>query len=242
MAAESAVLLLLFLLCFVRAWAEQRQAEVVGAVHGEALLSSSLQNALSVHQVHWRRNHSLKVASRDSSRRVQYPNSPYRGRLQLLPNDSLRISDLRRSDSSTYQVYLEDEMGQEYVESILLTVYDQVPKPSVRAKVINDNPELCQATLECEVELEGVTYEWILPSKLQLAAQGGARQQVAFNPSVETYTCRVSNPVSSNSATLTYHHPCSWAGESSAAAPCTTTSLLLALAHLLLLLLLLTAA
>lgn len=108
------------------AWAEQRQAEVVGAVHGEALLSCSLQNLLSVHQVHWRRNHSLKVASRDSSRRVQYPNSPYRDRLQLLPNDSLRISDLRRSDSSTYQVYLEDEMGQEYVESILLTVYGEL--------------------------------------------------------------------------------------------------------------------
>lgn len=84
----------------------------------------------------------------------------------------------------------------------------------MRAKVTNDDPELCQATLECEVELEGVTYEWIVPSKLQLAARGDARHQVAFNPSVQTYTCRVSNPVSSNSATLTYRHPCSWAGTS----------------------------
>jgi len=130
-------------------------------------------------------------------------------------------------------------VGKEHVESILLTVYgelggregcpsapwwgqggcdiplplaDLVPKPTVTAKVIRDELERCSATLECSVELEGVTYEWIFPSKLPLEGAGASEQHISFNPLVETYICKVSNPVSSDNASLTYRHPCSWTG------------------------------
>lgn len=93
-----------------------------------------------------------------------------------------------------------------------LPLADPVPKPTVKAKVIRDEPALCKVALECSVGLEGVTYEWIPPRKLLLNGSGGSEQLVSFNPSTETYICKVSNPVSSNYASLTYKHPCSWIG------------------------------
>ncbi|XP_054033491.1 CD48 antigen [Dryobates pubescens] len=204
--------LLLFLLFVVQAWAGGGREEVLGAVQGAALLSPSRQNLSALHRVHWRRGRELKVAVRDRGSEVQYPSKDYRGRLELLPNNSLRISPLRKNDSSTYQVYLEQEQGEVHVESIPLRVYDRVPKPSLRVRVSKAEPELCSATLECEVEPEeelgGVTYEWLSPRRPLLA---GAKLQVAFNPSLETYTCRASNPVSSSNASLTFRPPCSWA-------------------------------
>ncbi|XP_075301358.1 CD48 antigen isoform X4 [Opisthocomus hoazin] len=233
-------LVLFFLLFIMQAWAQRDPSKVIGAVRGVAYLSPSRQNQITYQQIHWRRNDSVRIASRYRGASAQYPNSTYKGRLELFPNDTLKISSLQKSDSSMYQVYLEDEVGKEHVESILLTVYDLVPKPTVTAKVIRDELERCSATLECSVELEGVTYEWIFPSKLPLEGAGASEQHISFNPLVETYICKVSNPVSSDNASLTYRHPCSWTGESSAAASCTTTSVLVALGHLLLLLLLLT--
>ncbi|CAM9989714.1 unnamed protein product [Bubo scandiacus] len=231
----TAVLLFLFIM---KAWAQHSPSEVVGVVHEVAYLSPSLQNQKPFHQIHWRRNNSVKIASRNSRAKVQYPNSTYKGRLELFPNNTLKISYLQKNDSSMYQVYLEDEAGKEHIESILLTVYDLVPKPTVSAKVISADPELCEAILECSVGLEGVTYKWIPHSKFPTESVGASEQRVSFNPSMETYTCEVSNPVSSNNASLTYRHPCSWTGESSAGASHTATSMLVVLGHLLLLLLL----
>ncbi|KAM6331189.1 CD48 antigen-like [Alca torda] len=224
---------IIFFLFITQAWAHRGPLEVVGVVRGVVYLSPSLQDGYR--QIHWRRNNTLKIASRENGQKVQYPSTTYKGRLELFLNYTLKISHLQKNDSSVYQVYLEDKNGKEHIESILLKVYDLVPKPTVKAKVIRDEPELCEATLECSVGLEEVTYEWIPPSKLPLNGSGGSEQLVSFNPSIETYVCKVSNPVSSNYASLTYKHPCSWIGESSAAASHTSTSVLVALGHLLLL-------
>lgn len=109
---------------FSAAWAQGGAAEVVGAVHGVAYLSPSSQSIF--YQSHWRRNNAVKIASRDGSGRVWYPNSPYKGRLELFPNNTLKISHLQKNDSSRYQVYLEDEVGKEHVDDILLTVYGEL--------------------------------------------------------------------------------------------------------------------
>ncbi|KAM6190490.1 CD48 antigen-like [Sarcoramphus papa] len=235
--AAGFTMVLFFLLFIMQAWARRGQSEVVGVVRGVALLSPSWQNQTSYHRIHWRRNNSVKIASRDGRMKVQYPSSTYKGRLELFLNNTLKISYLQKNDSSMYQVYLEDEVGKEHIEDVLLTVYDLVPKPTVNAKVIGGDPAWCKATLECSVGLEGVTYEWIPPSKVVLEGTGASKQHVSFDPWIETYICKVSNPVSSNNASLTYRHPCSWTGESSSAASCTTSGVLVALGHLLLFLL-----
>lgn len=111
---------------FSAAWARRGQSEVVGVVRGVALLSPSRQNQTSYHRIHWRRNNSVKIASRDGRMKVQYPSSTYKGRLELFLNNTLKISYLQKNDSSMYQVYLEDEEGKEHIEDILLTVYGEL--------------------------------------------------------------------------------------------------------------------
>ncbi|KAM6039705.1 CD48 antigen-like [Chlamydotis macqueenii] len=236
---EKMAVVLLFLFLFtMQAGAQQHPpSEVVGAVHGVVYLSPSLEKQASYHQIHWRRRNSLIIASRNSKGKVHYPNTPYKDRVELFPNHTLKISRLQKNDSSTYQVYLEDGVGTEHIETINLMVYELVPKPAVKARVTKDELARCEATLECAVGLEGVTYEWIPPSKLPLGAASAPEQHVSFNPGRETYVCKVSNPVSSNNASLTYTPPCSWTGEPSAAAS-HTISVLVALGHLLLPLLL----
>ncbi|KAM6395158.1 CD48 antigen [Rhynochetos jubatus] len=221
---------------FSAAWAQRGASEVVGIVHGVAYLSPSLPDQTSYYQIHWRRDNSVKIAIRGSDAKVQYPNSNiYKGRLELFHNNTLKISSLQKSDSSMYQVYLEDREGKEHIENILLTVYDPVPKPTVNAKVMGDDPKQCKAILKCSVGLERVTYEWVVPNKLPVESVDAPELSVSFDPTIETYICKVSNPVSSNNASLIYRHPCSWTGESSTAVSCPTTSVLVVLGPLLLL-------
>ncbi|XP_009862994.1 PREDICTED: signaling lymphocytic activation molecule-like [Apaloderma vittatum] len=182
MAQRSAVLLFLFV---TRGWAHQSPLEVVGALHGVAYLSPSQQENITYHQVHWRRNHTLKIASRDSEKILTYPSAAYKGRLELFPNNTLKISSLGKNDSNLYQVYLENDRGEEHVEDIHLTVYDLVPKPMVEANV----------------------------TKSPLPVEAGvSRWGITSAPSAQTYICKVSNPVSSNNASLSYRPPCSWTG------------------------------
>ncbi|XP_064331042.1 CD48 antigen-like isoform X4 [Phalacrocorax carbo] len=197
----------LFLLFIVQAAQVQSipSSEAVGAVGGVAYLSPRLQTHMPYNRIHWRRNNTVRIAtwSKES-------NSTSEERMALFPNGTLKISDLQKNDSNVYQVYQEGSKGQEDIENIFLTVYELVPKPTVNAKVIRGDATHCEATLECSVELEGVTYEWIPPTKLPLEGVRSSKPRVSFNPLMETYICRVSNPVSSNNASLTYKHPCSW--------------------------------
>uniref|UniRef100_A0A8D2QSH2 Ig-like domain-containing protein n=1 Tax=Zosterops lateralis melanops TaxID=1220523 RepID=A0A8D2QSH2_ZOSLA len=115
-----------------------------------------------------------------------------------------------------------------------------VPKPHVTATT-NGDPQHCNATLNCSVSLPEVTYEWIPPQKLR--GEAGPVLRVTPSPDGDTYVCRVTNPVSSSNASLTYRHPCTWTGESSfSSVTCATPSVLLALGNLIVLILLLTVA
>ncbi|XP_062453889.1 SLAM family member 5 [Rhea pennata] len=214
-----------------QAAAQAGQPAVHGAVAGEAYLSAGRQNR-PAYQVHWRYGNTQKIAIRKGSETPSYPDPLFHRRLELFPNNTLRVRCLRKSDSGTYWLYLEDGAGREHTESVRLTVHEPVPKPTVRAEMEGD-AEHCEVNLTCSVALEDVTYEWILPRQ-RLAESPGAQLHLSFSPVVETYTCRASNPVSSSNASLTYRHPCSWEAEPSVAQKTEVPS---ALAFLLLLLL-----
>ncbi|KAM6112448.1 CD48 antigen-like [Phoenicopterus ruber ruber] len=227
----------LFLLFITRARAQHGSSEVVGAVGGEVYLSPSPPNQVRYYQVHWWRDTTVKIATRDSRGNIRYANNTYNGRLDLFSNNTLKISRLQTSDTSRYKVHLRDEAGKETIERFLLTVYDLVPKPTVNAKVIRGDSTRCKAILRCSVGLKGVTYKWSSTSKFVSESANASKQQVSFDPSTEIHTCEVSNPVSSNTASLIYRHPCSWTGEESNSASSTTTLVDLRLLLLLLLLL-----
>uniref|UniRef100_A0A8B9ZHB7 Ig-like domain-containing protein n=1 Tax=Anas platyrhynchos TaxID=8839 RepID=A0A8B9ZHB7_ANAPL len=190
-------------------------SQVVGVVGGVVYLSPPPQTQTTTyHQSHWRYGSSLKIAINENGKGVQYPNGPFKDRLELFPNNTLKISSLLKNDSNTYRVYLEDVAGKEDTYRISLKVYDVVPKPTVNATVHGNNPEHCNVTLECWVQMEDVTYEWMPPSRLMPVGSNSTNGTLplSFNPSLETYTCRASNPVSSSSARLIRRHPCSWTG------------------------------
>ncbi|XP_050840483.1 SLAM family member 8 isoform X2 [Serinus canaria] len=232
------LLFLLFLLFATPARAEEAPpSEVSGAVGGVALLNPrGPQNPSEFSQIHWRWQNQLRIAGRQRGEQPQYPPSRFGGRLELLANGTLRMSPLSLGDSGEYRLYLEDDTGRESVQRVLLRVYALVPKPRVTATTSGD-PQVCNATLSCSVALQGVTYEWIPPQKV--VRKEGPVLEVSINPAVETYVCKVSNPVSSSSASLTFRRPCTWTEESSSAASRATPSAPVALGHLLLLLLLL---
>ncbi|CAN8207032.1 unnamed protein product [Coccothraustes coccothraustes] len=235
------LLFLLFLLFTAPAWAEDPPPlEVTGAVGGVAFLNpQSLQNPSKYSQIHWRWENQLRIASRKRGEQPSYPQSHFGDRLELLANGTLRMSRLNLGDSGEYRLYLEDDTGRESVQRVLLRVYDLVPKPRVTATT-NGDPEVCNTILNCSVALQGVTYEWIPPQKSM--RKEGPLLVVSIHPAVETYVCRVSNPVSSSNASLTFRRPCTWTDESSSSATCATPSPLVALGHLILLFLLLTEA
>nr|XP_009673277.1 PREDICTED: uncharacterized protein LOC104144155 isoform X2 [Struthio camelus australis] len=112
---------LLFLLW--QAVVESSQGTVSGAIDGVVNLSPGLQNQTLYYQIYWCYESSQKIAIQKSSGAPHYPDSTFRGRLQLFPNYTLQISYLQKSDSGTYWVYLEDKAGKEHGESIRLTVH-----------------------------------------------------------------------------------------------------------------------
>ncbi|XP_032060181.1 CD48 antigen-like [Aythya fuligula] len=225
---------LLFIFSIVQARVQASSSQAVGVVGGVVYLSPPPQTQTTIYyECHWRCGSSLKVAIHENGRGIRYPNGPFKDRLELFPNNTLKISCLQKNDSNSYWVYLEDVAGKEHTYSVYLKVYDVVPKPTVRAIVNGDNPERCDVTLECWVQLEDVTYEW-MPASRVMPMGSNSTLPLSFNPSLETYTCRASNPVSSSSAQLTLRHPCSWTAESSAVPTATKTSMLMLLGHLLL--------
>lgn len=232
---KAAVVLTGQLLVFfsVKAWAQQDLRHVEGLTEGVAYLIPSKQG--SFQKVEWRFGKDLKIAIRESEKEVRYPNGPYKGRLELFSNNTLRVDQLQKGDSNTYWVYMEDDASTVHSESIELRVYDAVPKPTVSYMVDKSNPESCKVTLNCSVGLEDVTYEWLPPRKV--ISNGGGELFLSFNPVVEIYTCIVRNPVSFNSSWLIHKHPCSWEAEPSAAIASIKTSVLVALGCLLFLLL-----
>lgn len=78
------------------------------------------------HKVEWRFGKDLKIAIHENGEKVRYPNGPYKDRLKLFPNNTLRMDHLRKNDSNTYWVYMEDSAGTEHPESIRLHVYGEL--------------------------------------------------------------------------------------------------------------------
>uniref|UniRef100_A0A493TBJ0 Ig-like domain-containing protein n=1 Tax=Anas platyrhynchos platyrhynchos TaxID=8840 RepID=A0A493TBJ0_ANAPP len=206
---------LLFIFFILQARVQADNSQAVGMVGGVVYFRPPLPNLTTAyHQSHWYCGSSLKIAIHEYGKGVRYLDGPFKDRLELFPNNTLKISSLQKNDSNNFWMYLQDVAGKEHDYSVYLKVYDVVPKPTVKAIVHGNNPEHCNVTLECWVQLEDVTYEWMPPSRVMPVGSNSTNSTLplSFNPSLETYTCRASNPVSSSSARLTLRHPCSWTG------------------------------
>ncbi|XP_026231623.1 surface protein-like [Anabas testudineus] len=116
----------------------------------------------------------------------------------------LSISNLRYEDSGEYEV-------ETYTKKVFdrtpfkLEVIDKVPKPTISCQRDNDSSSTThgnQATLSCSAESrqpQYLQYEWISHGTVQ----PGQKLTITLNDDNEEYSCRVSNPLTSETTKFT---------------------------------------
>ncbi|XP_002715269.1 CD48 antigen [Oryctolagus cuniculus] len=145
------------------------------------------------------------------SDKTKYFRSKFETRITFDPQSgALNISDVRKEDSSDYLVRVLMASGTEREWKIPLEVFDPVPKPVIEAKQIKKVDNTCYLTLSCTVPDQSVNYEWYgdsgpLPQEFQRSVLN-----ITLNPQnfSKSFTCQVSNHVSSENATVYFTSSC----------------------------------
>uniref|UniRef100_A0A7N4PYK2 Ig-like domain-containing protein n=1 Tax=Sarcophilus harrisii TaxID=9305 RepID=A0A7N4PYK2_SARHA len=141
---------------------------------------------------------------------IIYTDSKYYKRLEVLKNESysLRIYNLTKEDENVYkgQITLENSVSTEMIiQKFFLHVYEELPKPQITVNFTGFENDTCNVTLLCSVKKEGknVTYSWTsLEDGHTVTFHEGPKATVSWKhgESEPNYICRVTNPVSSQSA------------------------------------------
>ncbi|XP_051849620.1 SLAM family member 9-like isoform X3 [Antechinus flavipes] len=141
---------------------------------------------------------------------IIYTDSKYENRLEVLKNESysLRIYNLTTEDENVYkgQIILENSVSTEMIiQKFFLHIYEELPKPQITLNFTGFENDTCNVTLLCSVEKEGknVTYRWTsLEDGHTITFHEGPKATVSWKhgESEPNYICRVTNPVSSQSA------------------------------------------
>lgn len=141
---------------------------------------------------------------------TKYFPSKFKTRIAFNPQSgALNISDVRTEDSSDYLVRVLMESGTEREWKIPLEVFDPVPKPVIEAKTKKaDNT--CYLTLSCTVPDQSVNYKWYGDSGPLLQEFQRSVLEITLNPQnySKSFTCQVSNNVTSENATVYFTSSC----------------------------------
>ncbi|XP_074118429.1 SLAM family member 9-like isoform X2 [Sminthopsis crassicaudata] len=159
----------------------------------------------------WLSQNALAIVDlKGPSPHIIYTDSNYYNRLEILENESysLRIHNLTTEDENVYkgQITIENSVSTEMIiQKFFLHVYEELPKPQVTVNFTGFENDTCNATLLCSVEKEGknVTYSWTsLEDGYTVTFQEGPKATVSWKlgESEPNFICRVTNPVSSQSA------------------------------------------
>ncbi|XP_045154439.1 CD48 antigen [Echinops telfairi] len=133
--------------------------------------------------------------------------SKLQDRVRLDDHGTLFINKVQKNDSSTYTLQVLWIGGEEQEWAIQLQVYDRVSKPTITVEVEKSENSTCQVKLFCETQDQPVNYTWHgdsgpLPQDKAL--------EITHTPETysRSYTCQVSNPVSSKNDTAYFTSPC----------------------------------
>ncbi|XP_061257357.1 CD48 antigen [Bos javanicus] len=148
-----------------------------------------------------------------------YFNTKFKDRATLHPQSgALLIRNIQKEDSSTYLLRVLKDNGDEEEWKISLMVLDPVQKPVITVKKLWEMNN-CKLMLSCVIQNQSVDYTWYwesgsFPKQLQ-----GSVLQVVHTPQnySKSYTCQVSNPVSSQNSTINFTSPCEQASSSEVA-------------------------
>ncbi|XDB49159.1 hypothetical protein AB1E18_002742 [Capra hircus] len=131
---------------------------------------------------------------------------------------TLHISKVQKENSSTYLLRVLKDSGHEEEYKISLMVLDPVPKPVITVKK-RQKMNTCYLTLSCGIQDQSVTYTWYwesgsFPEELQSSVLEDVHTPQSYSKS---YTCQVSNPISSQRNTIHFTSPCVQASSSGVA-------------------------
>lgn len=130
----------------------------------------------------------------------------YQGRVSIPESSySLCISNLTWEDSGLYQAQVNLKTSQLLItKSFYLHVYRRLSKPHVTVNSNISEEGTCNISLTCSTERAGmdVTYIWLSSQDSTNTSQESSVLSTSWRPGDKalSYTCRVSNPVSSISS------------------------------------------
>ncbi|XP_067570161.1 CD48 antigen [Pseudorca crassidens] len=148
-----------------------------------------------------------KIVECDSGQ-LKYFNTKFKDRVRLdRQSGTLHINNVQKEDSSTYLLRVLKDSGYEDEWKIPLEVLDPVPKPVIEVKKTQEGNK-CNLTLSCVIQDQSVNYTWYaesLPKEFQSSVLEVTHTPQNYSSS---YTCQVSNPVSSQNYTVNFTSPC----------------------------------
>ncbi|KAM4860670.1 CD48 antigen isoform 2-T2 [Thomomys bottae] len=155
-----------------------------------------------------------KIVEYELNRPPKYFNSAFKDRVELdLQSAALRIYQVQKEDSGTYYLRVLRNNGDEEEWKISLKVLDPVPMPIINIEKTEELDGNCYIRLSCVVENRFVDYLWYkdsgpFPEELQRPTL-----EVIVMPQNQStsYTCQVSNHLSSKNDTLYFTPPCTLA-------------------------------
>ncbi|XP_078099669.1 cell adhesion molecule CEACAM7-like isoform X2 [Sander vitreus] len=199
MAAVSTISLLL-LCCFAVSPADSQDRCDYNAIKGESFvvpLSSKLE---PFHKLQWKHNENIILSQRKGGAVVVGKKE------DISENGSLILKNLKESDKGNYtpQLFKENGLQEGAPKSILLCIFDRVPKPKV-TKVCS----LPAVTFTCKVPAtaKDLKFEWLQNNK-KLTGKTNSLTLKAEEVEKDSFQCKVSNPASSETSDSVTQNPC----------------------------------
>ncbi|XP_019677874.3 CD48 antigen isoform X1 [Felis catus] len=158
-------------------------------------------------QLAWFYNDNQKIVEQES-KGPKYFKSQFKDRVRLGLDHTLFIYNVRKEDSSTYILKVLKESGKEISQYISLKVLDPVPEPVIKIEKIQEESNRCHLKLSCEIE--GLSASWYGDSRPFPKEIHSNVLEITVNPQnySKSYTCQVSNAVSSKNDTVYFTLPC----------------------------------
>ncbi|XP_024427106.2 CD48 antigen [Desmodus rotundus] len=214
--------LLLLSLCFLETNVQGYSEYSVSAVSGSNTtlrISNLPNNHLSLTLFY---NSNQKILEWESDKpNPHFFKTTFKDRVILdRKNGIFYIYKVQKNDTSTYLLKVVMENGTEEEWKIPLEVFDPVPKPVIKIEKTQEVNNSCFLILSCVIpDTTSVKYLWYrdsVPFQKEL-------QRDVLNISIKlqdypkSYTCQVSNPVSSNNGTVYFTSACTPARSSGVA-------------------------
>ncbi|XP_052593593.1 T-lymphocyte surface antigen Ly-9 [Peromyscus californicus insignis] len=197
---------LLFLLMGQGASEKETSSIVIsGVLGGSVTFPLNISGDAEIENVAW--NYPPKsLAIAFSPKHVHIVDKDYSGRLNISNTYSMRISNLTKNDSGSYQAQINQKnSGLTRVEKFILRIYEQLQEPQVTmTSVTTSENGSCTVTLICTVngEKDGIQYSWTQKdtdfNKSHRDPILTVSQSIC-DPDLP-YTCTAWNPVSQNSS------------------------------------------